>query len=60
MGTREQSMRLVSILGPPVVVVASAYAFYLLPVQAETLLLIWMLASLPIGVLFGHCVLSEE
>jgi hypothetical protein len=60
METHEQSMGLVSILGPPVVVVASACGFYLLPVQAEALLLVWTLASLPIGVLFGHCVLSEE
>jgi hypothetical protein len=31
-----------------------------LPGQLLTILTAWILASFPIGVLFGHCVLSEE
>jgi hypothetical protein len=60
MGKRAGSFGLISVLGPPVGVVASAYGIYLLPADLQVLLLAWVLASLPIGVLFGHCVLSEE
>jgi hypothetical protein len=32
----------------------------LLPSEVLTILMAWILTSFPIGVLIGHCVLSEE
>jgi hypothetical protein len=31
-----------------------------MPSELRIALTVWTLASFPIGVLFGHCVLSEE
>jgi hypothetical protein len=41
-------------------VAASLTLLLLLPNQVLAILAAWALASLPIGVLIGHCVLSEE
>ncbi len=38
---------------------ASAVLLSLLPIEALTVLTIWMLGSFPIGILIGHCVLRE-
>jgi hypothetical protein len=39
---------------------ASIVLLRLLPSEVLTILMAWILASFPIGVLIGHCVLSEE
>jgi hypothetical protein len=31
-----------------------------IPTEVRVVLIVWTLASFPIGVLFGHCVLSED
>jgi hypothetical protein len=41
-------------------VAASLALLLLLPNEVLAILAAWALASLPIGVLIGHCVLSEE
>ncbi len=51
---------LVSLAGPPTVVAITALVLMLVPVEVAIALFSWTLASLPIGILFGHCVLSEE
>jgi hypothetical protein len=60
MRNHDESPGLISALGPPAVVLVSAYLVHLLPVDVQIALTAWTLLSFPIGVLFGHCVLSEE
>jgi hypothetical protein len=48
------------LFGPPVIVAVSAVMLRILPSQAVFLLMAWLLASCPIGILIGHCVLSED
>ena len=60
MGTQDRSPRLVSIIGPPASIVAAALVLHLLPKEVLAFLAAWILLSLPIGVLIGHCVLSED
>jgi hypothetical protein len=60
MGSRDDSPGRFSIAGPAATVVMSAYLLHLLPNEVRIVLAAWILISLPIGVLFGHCVLSEE
>jgi hypothetical protein len=60
MGSQYGSPGLVSILGPPIIIAATVYGLYLLPGHLQAVLLVWTLASFPIGVLLGHCVLSED
>ncbi len=49
-----------AILGPPALIVATICLLYFLPGEVLTFLTAWTLASFPIGILIGHCVLSEE
>jgi hypothetical protein len=49
-----------AMLGTLALMAISIFLLRLLPGQLLTLLAAWILASFPIGVLFGHCVLSEE
>lgn len=60
MGTEGGSLRLIAMIGMPVLLLASIVVLRLLPNEVLTVLTAWILASFPIGVLIGHCVLSEE
>ncbi len=51
---------LVQLAGPPMAVAGCVFALSLLPREVLAVLTAWTLGSVPIGVLFGHCVLSEE
>jgi hypothetical protein len=53
---RIRSTRLV----PLAIVVLVACILYVLPSKALLVLLLWSLASVPIGILIGHCVLRDE
>lgn len=56
----DKPVGMVSILGPPAVVAAGIFMLHLLPSELLMFLTVWVFASFPIGVLIGHCVLSEE
>lgn len=60
MGERDGSPRIASILGPPGLVAAGVFVLHMLPNELLTLLTVWVLVSFPIGVLIGHCALSEK
>lgn len=60
MGRNDESSGIGSILGPPLVVVITALLLAVIPTEVRIGLTVWTLVSFPIGVLFGHCVLSEE
>jgi hypothetical protein len=60
MGSEDGLFSPVAMLGMLALLVISIFLLRLLPCQLPTLLTAWILASFPIGVLFGHCVLSEE
>jgi hypothetical protein len=60
MWSEYESPGLIAILGPPALVTAGVLVLHMLPSQVLTFLMAWTLASFPIGVLIGHCVLSEE
>jgi hypothetical protein len=47
-------------LVPLTIVVLTAGLLSILPAKALLIVLLWSLASVPIGILIGHCVLSEE
>jgi hypothetical protein len=51
---------LTAILGTPALVAASIFVLHLLPREVLTFLMVWILASFPVGILIGHCVLSEQ
>jgi hypothetical protein len=48
------------ILGMPLLVIGSVLLLHILPNEVLALLTAWTLLSFPVGVLIGHCVLSEE
>ena len=50
----------IAILGPLALVAVSGVLLHLLSPELLTGLLTWALVSVPVGVLVGHCVLSEE
>jgi hypothetical protein len=56
----EESPGMVSVLGPPAIVAITALLLIVLPSEVRVVLIVWTLASFPIGVLFGHYVLSED
>jgi hypothetical protein len=60
MGRDDGPLGLMTLLGAPVVVAISILVVHLLPSGVLTILTAWIVASVPIGVLIGHCVLSEE
>jgi hypothetical protein len=41
-------------------VVTATWVIQVLPREVSVALCAWVLASLPIGILIGHCALSEE
>lgn len=49
-----------SFVGPPVAAVLIVFFIYVLPREVVTVLIAWTLVSFPIGVLIGHCALSEQ
>jgi hypothetical protein len=55
----EPSGRL-AIFGAPGLVALSVFLIHFLPGEVLTFLTIWIIASFPIGVLIGHCVLTED
>jgi hypothetical protein len=52
--------RLASRLVTLAVVVALAGVVYVLPAELRLWLLLWTMASVPAGVLIGHCVLPGD
>ena len=60
MGRDDELPGLGSVLGPPLAVVITALLRAVIPSDVRIGLTVWTLVSFPIGVLFGHCVLSEE
>jgi hypothetical protein len=60
MPSQDEPPGLIASLGPPVLVALGVVLLHLLSPQVLTILVAWTLASFPIGVLIGHCVLSEE
>jgi len=40
--------------------VTAAYAVRILPNEVSNFLMVWIMSSLPIGILIGHCTLSED
>jgi hypothetical protein len=60
MESDDEPLRLTAIFGTPALVAASIFALHLLPSEVLPFLIVWILASFPIGVLIGHCALSEE
>jgi hypothetical protein len=55
-----ESPGFVSVLVPPAIVALAVIVLALMPIEVIVILAIWTLASFPIGILFGHFVLSEE
>jgi hypothetical protein len=47
-------------LAPVTIVALTAGLLYILPSKALLIVLLWSLASVPIGILIGHCVLRDE
>ena len=60
MGSEDGPLGLITILGTPALIGATIFLVHLLPSGVLTILTAWILASFPIGVLIGHCVLSED
>jgi hypothetical protein len=60
MWSNGKSAGLITILGPAIIASVSVFPLYFLPNDVLAFLMAWALASVPIGVLIGHCVLSEE
>jgi len=60
MRSPDEPTNLTAICGPPAVVVLTAVVLHLLPHAVLNILTAWILVSFPIGVLIGHCALSEE
>ncbi|HBK07416.1 MAG TPA: hypothetical protein DDZ81_16450 [Acetobacteraceae bacterium] len=60
MRSEDESPGPVSLVGPPITVAVCVLMLYMLPHAVMVVLTVWTLGSFPIGVLIGHCVLSEE
>jgi hypothetical protein len=60
MGSEDGPSGPMAMLGTLALVVISILLLRVLPSQLLSFLTAWILASFPIGVLLGHCVLSEE
>lgn len=55
-----EPLGLVRLLGLPAVIAASVVALRMVSSDVLDILAVWTVASVPIGVLVGHCVLREE
>jgi hypothetical protein len=60
MQSENEPLGLTTILGPAALVAIGVFVLHLLPAQILNVLTAWTLVSFPIGVLIGHCALSEE
>ena len=60
MGSEDGPLGPMAMLGTLVLLAISILLLRVLPSPLLTLLTAWILVSFPIGVLLGHCVLSEE
>lgn len=49
-----------AVVGPPIIAIVSAWFLSFLPREVFNFAVIWVLASLPLAMLFGHCALSSE
>ncbi|MBS0640290.1 MAG: hypothetical protein U1E70_01255 [Acetobacteraceae bacterium] len=52
--------RTVELGGPPLVAMGAACLLQSLPQGVLDFLTAWMLVSLPVGIVVGHCALSED
>ena len=57
---QRQGSGLRTLMGPPVAVAIAASLLQLLPTEVIDIFTVWLLASLPIGVLLGHCILVDQ
>jgi hypothetical protein len=48
------------VTGLPLLAIAAATLMHTLPLRVVGLLLAWSLFSLPLGIVIGHCALSED
>ena len=60
MGSRHDQSGLVAAAGFLGFIVAAVYAVRILPREVSDLLMAWVVLSFPIGILIGHCALSED
>jgi hypothetical protein len=60
MGRRDGPSGLTVAAGSLAVAVTAAWGMHVLPYEVSATLTIWILGSLPIGILLGHCVLNED
>ena len=51
---------MLAVIGPPIVATVTAWFLSLLPREVFDFAMIWVIASLPLAMLFGHCALSSE
>jgi hypothetical protein len=51
---------MLAVIGPPIVATVTAWFLSLLPRGVFDFAMIWVIASLPLAMLFGHCALSSE
>jgi hypothetical protein len=51
---------MLAVIGPPIVAMVVAWFLSLLPREVFDFAIIWVIASLPPAVLFGHCALSSD
>jgi hypothetical protein len=58
-GSDDEPFGLMAITGPLAIAAVSVLLLHLLPNHVLTILAAWILGSFPIGVLVGHCALSE-
>jgi hypothetical protein len=60
MGGRANTPQLMITAGCLGLVTLATWAVQVLPTEVSAVLSAWALTSLPIGVLIGHCALSED
>ena len=60
MGSRQHQSGLVAAAGFLGFLVAAVYAVQVLPGEVSSFLMAWIMSSFPIGILIGHCALSED
>jgi hypothetical protein len=60
MRNQDESPGLKAVIGSFATIAAVAFTLHLLPNEVRMILTAWTLASFPIGILIGHCVLNEE
>jgi hypothetical protein len=52
--------RVLGLLGPPLIAAALVLGLRALPAEVLRFLTAWILASVPIGIVLGHCALGED